>query len=84
MVYKIGNPLGLRDILIVGRVAGFLKDGTMLIDSTGFKGDSGAGVFDRNGNIVGVISAMGGDEMFYLMVAYPITFTAHDWLAASK
>lgn len=79
VVYKWGNPMGLRRILIVGRVAGWLGDGTMLIDSTGFKGDSGAAYFDSQGRIVGVVSAIGGRDAFYLVAAFPLAFSAADW-----
>lgn len=79
VVYKWGNPMGLRRILIIGRVAGWLGDGTMLIDSTGFKGDSGAAYFDSRGRIVGVVSAIGGKDAFYLVAAFPLAFSAADW-----
>lgn len=81
-VFKRGNPLGLDDVLLVGRVAGWLKDGSMLVDATGFKGDSGSALFDRKGRIVGVVSAMGGSGPFYLMIAFPMQFTEQDWQAA--
>lgn len=81
-VFKRGNPLGLEDVLLVGRVAGWLKDGSMLIDARGFKGDSGAALMDKHGRIVGVVSALGGSGPFYLMIAYPLAFTAKDWQAA--
>ena len=81
-VFKRGNPLGLDDVLLVGRVAGWLKDGSMLVDVTGFKGDSGSALFDRNGRIVGVVSAIGGAQAFYLMIAFPLQFTEQDWQAA--
>ena len=81
-VFKHGNPLGLKDVLLFGRVAGWLEDGAMLVDASGFKGDSGAALFDRRGEIVGVVSALGGQGPFYLMIAYPMQFTAQDWKAA--
>jgi len=81
-VFKRGNPLGLDDVLLVGRVAGWTKDGSMLIDFSGFKGDSGAAVLDRRGRIVGVVSAIGGSGPFYLMIAFPMQFTEQDWQAA--
>lgn len=79
VVYKWGNPMGLRRILIFGRVAGWLGDGTMLIDSTGYKGDSGAAYFDSKGRIVGMVSAIGGKDAFYLVAAFPLAFSAADW-----
>lgn len=81
-VFKRGNPLGLKDVVIVGRVAGWLDDGSMLLDMTGWKGDSGSALFDKRGRIVGVVSAIGGQSVFYLMIAHPMAFTAQDWKAA--
>ena len=81
-VFKRGNPLGLHDILIVGRIAG--KDGkNLLISAVGYKGDSGAGVFDRRGRLVAVVSALGGRDAFYLLIAFPLEFTEKDWAAAT-
>jgi V8-like Glu-specific endopeptidase len=74
-VWKLGNPAGLNKVLLVGRVAGWLDNGDMLLDVTGYKGDSGAAVFDSAGRIVGVISQLGGVDAFYLMVAKPMHFT---------
>jgi S1-C subfamily serine protease len=74
-VWKIGNPAGLDHVLLVGRVAGW--DGEdMLVDVTGYKGDSGAALFDSMGRIVGVVSQLGRVEAFYLMIAKPMRFTA--------
>lgn len=81
-VFKRGNPLGMEDVLLVGRVAGWTKDGSMLIDGSGWKGDSGAALFDRKGRIVGVVSAIGGERAFYLLIAFPLRFTEADWQAA--
>lgn len=80
-VFKRGNPAGLSDILTVGRVAGW-GDGRMYVDITGWKGDSGAALFDKRGRIVGVVSAIGGAESFYLLIAFDMGFTAKDWQAA--
>ena len=80
-VFKRGNPAGLRDILTVGRVSGW-DTGRMYVDITAYKGDSGAALFDRRGRIVGVVSAIGGAESFYLLIAFDMRFTAKDWEAA--
>jgi S1-C subfamily serine protease len=79
VVIKYGNPLGLKGLVIYGRVAGYMGDGSMLLDATSYKGDSGAAIFDRKGRIVGVVSAIGGRDAFYLAVAFPLGFSAKDW-----
>lgn len=81
-VFKHGNPLGLKNVLIVGRVAGWLDNGAMLLDMSGYKGDSGSALFDSRGRIVGVVSAIGGAQAFYLLIAFPLEFSEADWKAA--
>lgn len=83
-VFKHGNPLGLKNVLIVGRVAGWLDNGAMLLDMSGYKGDSGSALFDRRGRIVGVVSAIGGAQAFYLLIAFPLEFSDADWQAARQ
>ena len=63
VVFSHGNPAGTKDILLVGRVAGWLDDyegfkDVMLLDRNDWYGCSGAAVFDRNGEIVGVVNAL--------------------------
>lgn len=82
VVIKYGHPMGLNGLVIYGRVAGYMGDGTMLVDSTGYRGDSGAAIFDERGRIVGVVSAIGGRDAFYLVAAFPLEFTAEDWARA--
>ncbi len=79
---KYGNPMGLKGLVIYGRVAGYMADGTLLADMTGYRGDSGAAIFDSQGRIVGVVSAIGGRDAFYLVAAFPLAFTAEDWARA--
>lgn len=81
-VTKYGNPMGLKGLVIYGRVAGYMADGTLLADMTGYRGDSGAALFDSQGRIVGVVSAIGGRDAFYLVAAFPLAFTKEDWARA--
>jgi V8-like Glu-specific endopeptidase len=71
IVFIWGQPLGLENVLRYGRVAGKQGENT-LIDLNAIQGDSGAAVFNRRGEIVGVISAVGGNGPFLLAIAYPL------------
>lgn len=62
----IGNPKGLPNVYREGPVA-VAKDGLVVVDATVCKGDSGSGIFNDRGELVGVISRMGPD-------ASPCTF----------
>lgn len=75
VIHLWGNPGGMHDIFRVGYVMGFV-DGWVISDILIFNGDSGAGIFDKSGRIVGVVStkwAMG--ETFHGMGAMPLSFT---------
>lgn len=83
VVFVHGNPAAIKDMLRVGRVAGW--DGTlMVLGLLGWYGDSGAAVFDENGQVVGVVSRMyPGDQPYFRLVGcYQITFTAKQWAEA--
>ena len=56
-VYILGNPMGLEDTLSDGRVIGF-KDNYMHIIGTSYHGNSGGGVFNQEGRLLGVISTI--------------------------
>ena len=89
-VYVWGNPGTLTYQLRVGRVAGILGANvatgfkmpfnTATIDMNNFIGDSGSGIFDYNGRVVGVLygqyqrRGLSGDA-FSLTIAMPIKFT---------
>jgi hypothetical protein len=46
----------------------------------GAEGDSGTGVFDENGRLIGVISAtMPLDSSFSPMMIFPMAFTPQQW-----
>ena len=65
-VFLIGNPHGFSNIFRKGYVAGYtLCDGLnqesipeILIDVRVGEGDSGAGIFDGNGNLIGLCRAL--------------------------
>lgn len=73
-----GNPHGIADVYRQGVVAQ-VTDARVYIDGNGFMGDSGAALFDRNGRVVGVLSAIAEADGFRLMVAYPLAFTDEQW-----
>lgn len=57
-VFFYGNPIGLRDLLRRGYVMG--TDGRFVFtDIMSGPGDSGAGVFNQNGELVGVVYGYG-------------------------
>lgn len=71
-VFIYGNPGGEFDLLRRGYVVGTSNGGMIYLDTRISHGDSGAGVFNRQGQLVGVIS--GGDmfTMMTLTVIYPL------------
>jgi S1-C subfamily serine protease len=58
-VYVVGNPLGVKYVYSEGVVAGY-EDTSMLIQMPLIYGNSGSGVFDKNGNLVGLVFALEG------------------------
>ena len=67
-VHYWGNPAGINNVYREGYVTSY-KHAAMMMDINGFFGDSGAGIFDDAGNVVGVLS---------FISAYPhqgLTFT---------
>lgn len=79
-----GNPNGLDDIFRVGRVAHVATDGSLIIDANHYRGDSGAALFNKRGQVVGVVSGMTGREMFKLTIAFPLKFTDEQWRQARQ
>ncbi|CAB1073496.1 hypothetical protein D1AOALGA4SA_1863 [Olavius algarvensis Delta 1 endosymbiont] len=58
-VYTIGTPVGLQQTMGVGIISGLRRHkGLMLIQTTApiSKGSSGGGLFDSNGNLIGITS----------------------------
>jgi hypothetical protein len=77
-LYLWGNTLGGRAMLRRGYMLGRYKD-YLLFDIDSWYGDSGAGVFDRHGNVVAVVYGGAGENSpvgsIKLMLAEPIAFT---------
>jgi S1-C subfamily serine protease len=77
-VHYHGNPAKVNNVYREGYVTSYDR-GDMVMDVNGFFGDSGAGVFDESGKVVGVVSYMGVHQhqgvIFKLMGAYPLEFT---------
>jgi hypothetical protein len=90
VVFTHGNPGGFADLLIVGRVAGWVK-GQMVVDSNNWHGDSGAGVLDTQGRIVGVVDqqfpwppSCNGATCWKLTQVNALKFSAEDWRSATN
>ncbi len=73
-IHYWGNPSGLINMYRRGYVSGFEGLSTVY-DVNGYHGDSGAGVFDNERHIVGVISFIYNDRSFAVMGSYPLNFT---------
>lgn len=70
-----GNPMGITDQYRRGYVTGFIPENdAILFDSNGWFGDSGAGIF-KDGKVVTTITGMFSSEIFYIMRAYPLSFS---------
>jgi V8-like Glu-specific endopeptidase len=77
-VHYWGNAAKQTNTYREGYVASY-RHGDMLMDVNGFFGDSGSGIFDGSGKLVGVISFISPHRSqgltFSLMGAYPLEFT---------
>jgi hypothetical protein len=84
-VHWTGNPAGLPSVLREGYIAAIV-DGDTLIDAPAFGGDSGSGIFNDRGELVGVLSGTytwsNERGSFVLVYAKPLKFTPDDWKAA--
>lgn len=84
-VHWFGNPLGRRDLLRRGYVSGFESPDWVLIDAVVGPGDSGSGIFNNAGEIVGVISSVyAPTEYFHLMGARMLGFTPEQYAQAQS
>lgn len=78
-VFLYGNPSGLLDMLRRGYVAGQASQGALL-DMDVSQGDSGAGVFNRQGQVVGVITGYTQLQSgMRLTIVYPFTGPFEGW-----
>jgi hypothetical protein len=78
-VHLWGNPAKINNVYREGYVTSY-EHGEMVMDLNGFFGDSGAGIFDETGKLVGVMSYLNHHHSagltFKLMGTYPLEFTA--------
>lgn len=65
-----GNPYGLSTAYREGYVSAF-KEGSIVVDIEAGRGDSGAGLFNKRGELVGVISSVFYAESFRMTIAWP-------------
>lgn len=70
-----GNAVGLHDLYRRGYVAG-VDGSTVLIDCMVGHGDSGAGLFDARGYLVGVVSYLQESGSFRMLGAEQLNFSA--------
>lgn len=80
LIHYWGNPFIFKLLFRRGYVSGYYN-GATLYDANGYRGDSGAGVFNDKNQLVGVISFIQGENSFAMMGSYPLNFTK-DQLAA--
>lgn len=89
-VFILGNPGGFRDLYRAGRVAGTSVNGKVrytVYDLNDFFGDSGSGIFNEQGRLVGVISLVlvldnhGIQAKF--AASLPMAFTPQQWAQAA-
>ena len=69
-----GNVDGFVQLYRTGRMAGW-EGGAMVYDMTCGKGDSGAGVFNESGELVGMVSAVYVGPIVRLCISYPWAFS---------
>lgn len=87
VVFSHGNPNGTPGILLVGRVAGWVDYmgavKVMVLDRNDWYGCSGAGVFNADGQIVGVVNAIfpWPQQGWRLTAVFPLTFRAEQYAA---
>jgi S1-C subfamily serine protease len=85
-IFDLGNPGDLRDVYRHGYVAGpQVVDGQtfILLDFEGWYGDSGSGIFNEYGQLIGVVSfitvQIQGAAIVKFMGAFPMEFTPQQW-----
>lgn len=73
-VFIVGHPLGNKYIYTEGIVAGYV-DMSLLLQAPCIFGNSGSGVFDKDGKLVGLVYALQGYSGFLGMPMAQITHT---------
>jgi hypothetical protein len=64
-VFYTGYPNDGGPYTFEGRVVGFQEENAIFIDSYGWSGSSGAGVFSRSGNLIGWVMALEVGETYF-------------------
>lgn len=91
-VHIFGNPGGFTDLYRRGVVSGSKEMGTPIgdavtvvyLDLNDFFGDSGAAVFNADGQVMGVVSTLHVDQSFKLTGIVPLSFTADQFKEARE
>jgi hypothetical protein len=78
-VYVVGNPLGVRDVYSEGVVAGYESE-SMLLQMPCIYGNSGSGVFNQDGKLVGLVYAL---EMYPGFLGIPEARITHSLVVDS-
>ena len=78
-VYVVGNPLGVRDVYSEGIVAGY-EGVSMLLQMPCIFGNSGSGVFNQEGKLVGLVFAL---EMYHGWMGIPEARITHSLVVDS-
>jgi len=78
-VYVVGNPLGVRDVYSEGVVAGYEME-SMLLQMPCIYGNSGSGVFNQDGKLVGIVYAL---EMYSGFLGIPEARITHSLVVDS-
>ena len=85
--FYTGYPNNMGPLTLHGRIAGFADNGYFFVDSYAWTGSSGAGVFNQNGKLIGIIMALdvgvtqyGADVLENLLIVVP-TYQI-DWMSA--
>jgi S1-C subfamily serine protease len=77
-IFAIGNPLGIKDVMTAGVVAG-LKDEYVITDATILPGSSGGPLVTEDGKVVGItssrVSQVVGGEGFGVAIVIQSAFT---------
>ncbi len=71
-VLTVGYPMGNSNVMVGGKIAD-VKDAMMLVDSTVVRGMSGGGVYSNSGMLVGICSALWGDQDTKFMVVVSVS-----------
>lgn len=74
----VGNVDGFDQLYRYGHMAGWYG-GAMVLDITCGRGDSGAGVFNESGQLVGVVSAVYAGPIVHFCISYPLAFSPKQW-----